>query len=632
DLVVPDDAGTIQLAIDTATDGDRIAVRPGTYDEGGLSLAGRDLELVGVDDLFLAKPVVTGPIDASGMPETGLIRYLAITGGTGIADLPGFSELAVGGGLVLDDARLLVQECDVFDNSADLGGGVFVRDGAARLESVSVNENSAVMSGGGMFVEGDSSTTLTLDDCLVVANDIPMLAASRGGGVDARGLTDASSLILAGTAISQNLRENLAQNVASGSLTDLGGNSIALANDCDGNDQEDASDIGDFARPDCDGNLVPDDCDIAAGDQEDCNLDGIPDACQIADGSADLNLNGIIDDCEAELVFEVPTTFPTIAAAFASAPDGSVIGLAPGTYTEPIDFAARDLVLRGDLGDPSSVVIDGSSATASVIAFAGNQTANAGLEGLTITGGDFGTPIPGQPSSLAGGGLFVYEASPRFIAVIFRDNVAGFGGGAYVLGGASSFTDCVFIDNFATTDGGGLIVFDTLATFDGARIENNQATNDGGGVKVVRGDSIFAGGEVTGNQATEGGGIYYFADAETDRLQLQGMTITGNTATKSGGGLKARFGNPGFEILDSVVCDNEPDSIDGPYLDLGGNDLCVCPADLNGDGVVGAADLGILLGAWGPCTTDECLGDLNRDGDVDAADLGPLLGSYGACP
>ncbi|MCP4833820.1 MAG: hypothetical protein GY895_03560, partial [Phycisphaera sp.] len=47
DLVVPDDAGTIQLAIDTATDGDRIAVRPGTYDEGGLSLAGRDLELVG---------------------------------------------------------------------------------------------------------------------------------------------------------------------------------------------------------------------------------------------------------------------------------------------------------------------------------------------------------------------------------------------------------------------------------------------------------------------------------------------------------------------------------------------------------------------------------------------------------
>ncbi len=53
-----------------------------------------------------------------------------------------------------------------------------------------------------------------------------------------------------------------------------------------------------------------------------------------------------------------------------------------------------------------------------------------------------------------------------------------------------------------------------------------------------------------------------------------------------------------------------------------------CPADLDGDGAVGGADLGILLGGWGlPGPAD-----LDRDGAVTGADLGALLGAWGACP
>jgi len=59
-------------------------------------------------------------------------------------------------------------------------------------------------------------------------------------------------------------------------------------------------------------------------------------------------------------------------------------------------------------------------------------------------------------------------------------------------------------------------------------------------------------------------------------------------------------------------------------------DIIPCPADLNGDGLVDGADLGILLSAWGAC--DECLADLNGDGVVDGADLGILLTFWGACP
>lgn len=47
--------------------------------------------------------------------------------------------------------------------------------------------------------------------------------------------------------------------------------------------------------------------------------------------------------------------------------------------------------------------------------------------------------------------------------------------------------------------------------------------------------------------------------------------------------------------------------------------------DVNGDGVVNASDLGLLLGAWG---TDVAASDLNDDGMVNASDLALLLGAW----
>ena len=46
--------------------------------------------------------------------------------------------------------------------------------------------------------------------------------------------------------------------------------------------------------------------------------------------------------------------------------------------------------------------------------------------------------------------------------------------------------------------------------------------------------------------------------------------------------------------------------------------------DLNGDGIINGADLGVLLGQWGTLGS----GDLNGDGIVNGADLGMLLGAW----
>jgi hypothetical protein len=50
------------------------------------------------------------------------------------------------------------------------------------------------------------------------------------------------------------------------------------------------------------------------------------------------------------------------------------------------------------------------------------------------------------------------------------------------------------------------------------------------------------------------------------------------------------------------------------------------PADLDGDGVVSASDLAILLGNWG----NSGIGDLDGNGVVDAGDLAALLGAWGS--
>ncbi len=52
-----------------------------------------------------------------------------------------------------------------------------------------------------------------------------------------------------------------------------------------------------------------------------------------------------------------------------------------------------------------------------------------------------------------------------------------------------------------------------------------------------------------------------------------------------------------------------------------------CHADLNHDGTVNGADIGLMLGGWGGPS-----GDINGDGTTTGADIGALLGAWGACP
>ena len=97
---------------------------------------------------------------------------------------------------------------------------------------------------------------------------------------------------------------------------------------------------------------------------------------------------------------------------------------------------------------------------------------------------------------------------------------------------------------------------------------------------------------------------------------------------------------PGCQPRHSVI-DVEVDAAADHFIRVGGfngnvgtGHLAIefepaCPGDIDGDGRVGGADLGLLFLEWGACSG--CSGDIDADGRVGGGDLGLLFLAWGDC-
>lgn len=159
---------------------------------------------------------------------------------------------------------------------------------------------------------------------------------------------------------------------------------------------------------------------------------------------------------------------------------------------------------------------------------------------------------------------------------------------------------------------------------DGAAVAPNAAVFDRKSPTAVRlGDAVGAT-YVTAESAIE-------ETAKAARLDAKGgLAWTVDLATDAG--TKFRFSsNPAAPNASVVVWQGGPDfgasDVFAARIDADGAlgpPKSMPTGDLNGDGVVNAADLAILLGAWGGSGA----GDLDGDGVVGAADLAILLGAW----
>lgn len=152
------------------------------------------------------------------------------------------------------------------------------------------------------------------------------------------------------------------------------------------------------------------------------------------------------------------------------------------------------------------------------------------------------------------------------------------------------------------TDGGANGISQVFAPFNGGwACVDEQVT-----IYVVSGTVIIGagnGGNTGPNAFSQGGGTFEVMAGDNAVCPANAFIIY---AWSEGG---AEF----FVDLASVA----PFSCQGP------------PGDLNLDGIVDGADLGLMLGEWGAC--GGCAADLDASGAVDGGDLGSLLGNWGEC-
>jgi hypothetical protein len=376
----------------------------------------------------------------------------------------------------------------------------------------------------------------------------------------------------------------------------------------------------------------------------DCNNDGIVDFGQIRSGQlADANGNNIPDGCE---FITVPTDFATVQGAIDSVAIGSqrVIRLLPGTYNQSFALNGKNVVIRG--AADGSTILDGGGLTGSIAKLSG-ELSTAGLENLVFRNGTTGSRFTPDATFTVGGAIYANSTAAFIRNCRFESCRADFGGAIYQYAGSIAWDNCVFTGNIANSDGGGAQTYNCTGmlrncTFTGNRCGMNgpgsgsgyKAIGSNGEGETVTIDSCAFSGNIAGDS---GSAIEFYEHVKFHPgvLQILNTSITGNISGEpipSGAGGVRVLGRQSSCLIGAgtVICGNTQRNVSGPYLASGSPTICDCLADLSGDGVVNAADLGLLLSSWG-IAGSAGNGDVNRDGVVNAQDLGELLANWGIC-
>ena len=254
--------------------------------------------------------------------------------------------------------------------------------------------------------------------------------------------------------------------------------------------------------------------------------------------------------------------------------------------------------------------------------FSGNRTIDVG-GGVDTEGAIFISAAPDDDSSILFSGCTFRDNQ---ICCWLEQNYAGEGGALKVVGRRVTLEGCTFGFNRAAF--GGSIYAE--AAISNCVIDGSASVGSAGGAYLY-GDSSIVNSKVTGNADCN-----YPAIQAIDAISIEGCTISGNLGApficlfEPIDLAVCRFPE-GSTVRDSRFCDYDEAAISGAWVDLGGNSFnpAECDAaDLNGDGEVNGADLALVLAAWGqPCLG--CAADINGDGEVNGADLALILAGWG---
>ncbi|MBG81053.1 MAG: hypothetical protein CMJ39_10145 [Phycisphaerae bacterium] len=661
----------IQDAIEAASDGDEIIVYPGVYtprSDSSLSVidtinkrltirscAGPDTTIL--DGLHAVRCVV-----AAGKNITGsVISGFTVRHGVPIfQDINGNGkqetwEANFGGGVIVHEGILDLNNCIIRDNTAIFGGGLYARDTDGKLMDC-VFQNNNAESGGGAAMYRDSAPEI------LGSTFIDNSATFTGGAIKAR----FSNLEIMDSSIQDNYAGTAGGAIYTSNGTKMHiGSTVFCANSCkngqvnhiQGQWQDEGETCLSDDCDDVDGNGYPDECDpCLEGSAIDTDGDGLCDAIDPCPEFAGPCYNG--EDGGRILIV---TAGSSIQAIINVAEDGDTVLIEDGIYYEVIDTLGKAITVRGGdgCGGEPGAVIDGTLLGTSVITCSSGETSSTRFIGLKITNG----------GTYYGGGMYINGTSPLVQDCCFVGNQSyAAGGGLYAIVGNPEIRGCCFKDNFAFESGGGICIDQSLANITDCHFEGNESWEYGGGLGVIyNGEVTVSRTLFLANTATTSGGGGGAACVQS-LLDCTDCQFLMNTGFYHGGGYLALEGygtvmfcrfesNLGYygaglssedfgsvDVSNTVFCDNrDPDgllqNIEGSWDDLGANsfsDNCEtpgCPTDFNFDGVVDVNDILIVLDLWGPCLDpDDCITDVNGNGLTDCPDLLATLAAWGPCP
>ena len=381
--------------------------------------------------------------------------------------------------------------------------------------------------------------------------------------------------------------------ILDGDLIDLDGNGVADAcEDCDGDGVIDPCELscdGDCGSiwdgvcgqsVDCNQDGIPDDCQSAFNGLPDCDGNGIPDACEPA--ILDCDGNGILDACEIAAGTAEDCNLDGVI-------DDCQLGGHPGYQadtgyvSDTVGFSVASgtwWAVQYDV-DPGGGTIDHIEVAVADLGLGGiaqlglmadpNQDRNPidMVPLVMISTTPNGPNLPGQGEPV----LTRFEFDPIDIGPT-----------------GTSFFVAAYVD---------VVDFTYPAVLDGINFDGRSY--------IGRGTSL---------------------ENPTNSYSLGGLGLSGEWIMRAG----SEGDPPVFDCNLNRSLD-ECDISAGISLDSdldGRPDECapICPADFDGDGIVGGADLGQFLLAWNQANDRA---DLNGDGLVDGQDFGVFLVMWGPC-
>ena len=394
---------------------------------------------------------------------------------------------------------------------------------------------------------------------------------------------------------------------------------------------------------DCNGDGIPDQCQFAEGFLVDDDLNGIADACEDCDG------DGVVDRCELTCGGDCGSIWDGLCGteadcngdgvpdscqdAFTGLPDCDGNGVPDACEDPRLDCDGNGVLDACEIADGSAEDCNGDGVI---------DTCQLGGHPGYQVDRDYVSDLLGFTTGDSMWWAVQYEVGPDGRIIEWVDVALG------DLGIGALVQIAVLADPNQDRDPSDMvpIVLGTVQSDGG----NESGSGDPARLRFAFdpidlgpvGTSFFIGVHTAYNPSAD-------LPAAVDSTQFDGRSYLGRgsglddiTATYSLGGLGfaaewlIRGGRDGESPLYDCNSNRRLDACDilqggSSDADLDGRpDECapVCPADFDGDGLVGGADLGQFLLLWNAVNARA---DLNGDGRVDGEDFGAFLVSWGGC-